>query len=212
MAATLLGSVVHDFANASATVSDDHTLAAGSDRIVVVLITGGDGAARTVSSVTYGGQACVAEIYTQSGVFSGIYYILETNLPGDGVNTATITMSAACSDLGILVLAIQDAFQAAPEDSDVNTATGTSSTITLTVSSNSFQVDILSKGGDTETVTPGANQTERWDEDIGGRRAFASTAPDEATMSCTFANRLFMHHAASFAQAMNFIPRIGGII
>ena len=212
MTATLLGSVVHGFDNATNTVtSPNHTLLAGNNRVVLVGIVGGNAAARTVSAITYGGQAMTEIFYDHvsgnSGHFVGLYELREGSLPGDGVRTATVTMSDDCADLGIIVLSIQDASQSGAEDVDSSHTSGVGSTLTLSISNGSFQFDVVSKASDGESGVPGANQTERWDGDIGNRRALSSTASVEATMSWTWNNRFFYHAAASWTVDEGFIPR-----
>lgn len=102
-----------------------HTLAAGSNRIVLGIVhyeDAGTGNTPQVSTMTYGGQTMTSLVAQRdegsNSLGCEIWYILETNLPSDGANTLAWSLSGgggSSIDRAIChVWAIQDAEQVAP--------------------------------------------------------------------------------------------------
>lgn len=114
MAVSLLGSLAPaehiDVSSGSATVS--HTLAAGSNRWVVLMAAGED-ASVTFNGATYDGQT-MTEIgnVAQGSQDAAIYAIKESLLSGTGTKTASLLLTAGIYNrVRINVIAVQDADQ-----------------------------------------------------------------------------------------------------
>ncbi len=218
MAVSFLGSFVE--AN-DTTIDTDlvaHTLVAGNNRIVIIIIPARDTGAEQIASVTYGGQAATLAIANETGgdgIASYIYYVLEADLPADGANNAIVTFNGVVQGLGVGCYAIQDANQGAPEDTGSDVGVDSGASLNLTITAGSFQADCFSHRAIGGTFTWGAGQVERWDENNGGvHRIGTSTqtgaSPGSETMSATSTIEDFhVYVAASFARLTPaFIPQV----
>ena len=187
-------------------LSFTHTTGTGDDRLMLVGISWNSGTtARTISSVTFtpDGETALTldEVITEAAASStaprnsAIYSLLG---PDSGVEgEVTVTFSGAVSN-GIVAGAVN--FAGVDQDDplgepDGATASSSSApTVTLTgLNGDELVFDNLFQGGsaDTQTVTPGADQTEQWNAFIGNTRAAASVeqaAGDSVTMSWTAAS------------------------
>lgn len=211
MTISILDSVSKGFTNTSQTHTESHTLTSGNNRIVIVGALLNDAAARSFTSATYGGNAMteiVTIIEVGQNLRASLYRLKEADLPSNGANDAVVTAQIAVSDIGCFVMTIQDVDQTAlVEDSDSEQgASAATSSLTLTITNNSFQINQLAHRSDTGTLTWGGGQIEEWDEDIGGTRAGASSqigasAGEEAIAWTSTVAQRFAHVAASFVAA-----------
>lgn len=127
-----------DSADNSITVA--HTLAAGSNRLVLIKIGcwKSDGAV-TVSSVTYGGVACTEIVSldldaSTDHFFGGIWYIKEASLPSNGSNNVVVTFGAAVVEKAVVVRALSGVDQTTTfrDNDEISAMSGTSPSLTLT--------------------------------------------------------------------------------
>jgi hypothetical protein len=119
MTISRLGSNTSD--SGGGNLSFSHTLVAGSDRKVVVLV-GFENDGTRVPSVTYGGETMTEGAGCNTGVadlLNGAYvfYIDEVDLPANGANTVAVTFSggasqfeavALCAEFGGVASGIED--------------------------------------------------------------------------------------------------------
>ena len=126
-----------------------HTLVAGSNRIVVVSVGGETTNADTspiwyASNVTYGGQAMTQAILAQTTETTGsnnstsIWYLLDADLPSDGLQTIQVTGAGANAGVELFGVCCEysGVFQGLPQttaETFVN-ATAPSDTISNTIS------------------------------------------------------------------------------
>jgi len=98
-----------------ATVSFAHTCS-GAERLLVALIGFGDGANKTISTITYAGQAMtqVSGTATWASGWTGMVPICYLINPPVGSNTFTVTLNAASSTIGAGVISFTGAHQTYP--------------------------------------------------------------------------------------------------
>jgi hypothetical protein len=153
----------------SLTLSFSHTLATGSNRLVVVSIGIENGDTIDVSTVTYGGETMTKAIEGLTGTsdfryLSEIWYILETDLPGNGPQTVAITCSGTVSEMEINAFCAEytGVNQGAPEATDETVYTGTAKTIanTISPSNNAWVISAVGVGNTDNTFTHGQGQVE----------------------------------------------------
>ena len=88
------------------TLSFSHTLVSGTDRIVIVSVGVENGNTTYVSTVTYGGVTMMLAVERITGTsgfryLGEIWYILENDLPGDGLQTVEINCSGIAYEFEI---------------------------------------------------------------------------------------------------------------
>ena len=133
----------------------------GSDRLLRVTTSHFD-SSDTVTGVTYNGVALTA--VPSGSTNNGQYYITAYYLiaPDTGTHDIVVTVSGSVFDFGAGAISYTDAHQTTPLGTAV-TATGTSTTPSVTVSSAADElVDdglVIIHGG---TLSVGAGQTQRW--------------------------------------------------
>lgn len=146
-----------------------HTIGSGSDRIVLLMITGTGptNASITLSTVTYNGVAATALVNQRNnaGTFYllAIYYVLESSLPAAGTYNAVATGGSGQYTIDLAVISLTGAFQGAPT-SATNSAGGvnTISTNITTTENDSWVADNLyAYYGIGEGADEGAGQTAR---------------------------------------------------
>jgi len=146
----------------------DHTLVAGSNRVVAVMFGTENNGSLGTYTVTYGGETMTVAVVAKEG--SGfqndavIAYILEADLPSNGSNQISITASGSVSTLEISGVCAQYAGvdQSAPATDSTNQTTP--ATIANTISAASGDL-ILSdiESGNTGSFTHGQSQSELQD-------------------------------------------------
>ena len=133
----------------------------GSDRLLRVTTSHFD-SSDTISSITYNGVALTA--VPGGSTNNGQYYVTAYYLiaPDTGTHDIVVTVSGSVFDFGAGAISYTDAHQTTPLGTAV-TATGTSTTPSVTVSSAADElVDdglVIIHGG---TLSVGAGQTQRW--------------------------------------------------
>ena len=133
----------------------------GSDRLLRVTTSHFD-SSDTISSITYNGVALTA--VPGGSTNNGQYYVTAYYLiaPDTGTHDIVVTVTGSVFDFGAGAISYTDAHQTTPLGTAV-TATGTSTTPSVTVSSAADElVDdglVIIHGG---TLSVGAGQTQRW--------------------------------------------------
>ncbi|MBN1162481.1 hypothetical protein JXA34_01915 [Patescibacteria group bacterium] len=150
-----------------------HTLSAGANRMVIVLvgIENGDTVSCSSSAVTYGGEnmtRAVTELTGTSGFRSltEIWYLLEADLPSEGSNNVVITCTGTSSapEINGVAMTLEEVDQTAPDDTNSQSQTSTAdiSTSIVPVVDNSWLIDALTLGDYTVTPTVVSPQTEEY--------------------------------------------------
>ena len=133
----------------------------GTDRLLRVTTSHFD-SSDTISSITYNGVALTA--VPGGSTNNGQYYVTAYYLiaPDTGTHDIVVTVTGSVFDFGAGAISYTDAHQTTPLGTAV-TATGTSTTPSVTVSSAADElVDdglVIIHGG---TLSVGAGQTQRW--------------------------------------------------
>lgn len=161
MPVTVLGTSVAANADTTTTITASHTLAAGSNRRVVVVATM-EASTRTFAGATYGGVT-MTEIAALENVGSNalhviVFEVVEADLPADGSNNAVVTISdTGISTARIRVLCVQDADQATIAAAQIASASDTSSAANSPISDDltSITDGYIIAGG----VVPNADNT-----------------------------------------------------
>ncbi len=207
------GTMAVDTTSSSATASGgassltfSHTVNSGNDSILVVSVgirqTGAD---QQVSSITYGSQslnfAGLAELANNEDV--ELWY-----LPAPTTGTANVVVNV--SHKALFVASATDYFgvnQTIPFGTPVS-ATGNNPPTSVNVSSSPSQlvIDAMVTQGDSQTITPGAGQTQLWNENTGnsGGDALGGGSYEVGTSTATIAwSQQNNHNWALVALAMN---------
>ncbi len=181
-------------------LSWSHTVS-GTNRLLVVGPSGYD-TADSVTGATYNSVSMT--VVPSSSTSNGNHTISQYGLiaPSTGANTVLVSATGPMTDLGAGAVSYTDAHQTTPFGTAV-TATGTSTTPTVNVSSAADEIvvdalNILHNG----TLTVGAGQTQRW-QAIGGSgfiKYAGSTETGSATTTMSWAN------STSQAWAISAVP------
>jgi hypothetical protein len=174
-------------ANGTGPFTFSHTTS-GANRLLVVGILIHAGGGLTVTAVTYNG---VAMTVIPSSEVIGTYAVSMYSLiaPASGTNTVSISVSSN-AEIGFGSVSFTGADQTTPFGT-ANTATGTSTTPSVTVSSATDEIvmdtGILFHSG---TLSVGANQTSRWSSiSTGGWvKHFGSTEPGDTSVTMSWSN------------------------
>jgi cysteine-rich repeat protein len=130
------------------TITFSHTVAAGSNRLLVVSITNEDGGTRTISSVAYGAQALTKAVGlngTSNDV--DIYYLLAPT-----VGTANVVVTWSGEVFGLAATA--DSFTGIAQQAPTTTGTATASNINLvTTTNNSLVISAVVAATSTATLS-----------------------------------------------------------
>ena len=203
-AVTLDGGASSNAANQASSIAVSHTTGSGADRLMLVGVSWNCGTTdRSITGVTFtpsgGAATALAEVKTQLGYntsnprYSAIYSLL--NPPNGVAGTVSITFSGPVSN-GIVAGAAN--FAGVDQTDPLGTPKGAASTtnndtptVTLT-GLNGYELvfDNVFQGAsdESQTVTPGAGQTQHWTNWSGNARAAASTeqaSGNSVTMSWT---------------------------
>ncbi|MEE9303821.1 MAG: hypothetical protein V3U84_08540, partial [Thiotrichaceae bacterium] len=167
------------------TLTINHELLAGQSRIVVVGISVEDsqGVGRT-TSITYGGLPMHAIAGSLSTTVSGgtsiiteLYYLLESELPGTGNTTLSITHNGNDISAGVTLLGgVQQSTPDTVSISSALTPTQVSTSITTTIAG-SMIVDVIGGGHPQNrgVFVAGVDQSESWDANAPSSQSASST-------------------------------------
>ncbi len=167
------------------TLTINHELLAGQSRIVVVGISVEDsqGVGRT-TSITYGGLPMHAIAGSLSTTVSGgtsiiteLYYLLESELPGTGNTTLSITHNGNDISAGVTLLGgVQQSTPDTVSISSALTPTQISTSITTTIAG-SMIVDVIGGGHPQNrgVFVAGVDQSESWDANAPSSQSASST-------------------------------------
>lgn len=160
----------------------------GTDRLLRVTTSHFD-SSDTIDSITYNGVALTA--VPGGSTNNGQYYVTAYYLiaPDTGTHDIVVTVTGSVFDFGAGAISYTDAHQTTPLGTAV-TATGTSTTPSVTVSSAADElVDdglVIIHGG---TLSVGAGQTQRWNAIAGGFIKYAgSTEGGAASTTMSWSN------------------------
>ena len=201
----------------SLTLSFSHTLAAGSNRLVVVYAQAENYGSIDISGITYGGTGmtkAIDGVTTSSGYYMlvEIWYLLEASLGSTGSKTVSITYSGAASSLEVNGFCAEyaNAKQAAPEATDADGSTF-STTVTNNVSPSTGAWVFSAVGcGQAGSYTHSSPQTEVLDRaDASSQFAVAELrgGNGETSESSTWSGSSFNRQhrvCASWAPANNY--------
>ena len=200
-----------------ATNTVTYEASAGNNRKLIIGISAFlAGATVSVTSVVCDGQAATLIVTdTQSGGGSNrktfLYEVLETDISTGAGLSCVVTFANSGTVSICAVMVIQDAVQGTPgdpEDEGSQTGSLTNSSITLTSSVGSMQIDTLTRFVN-ENTTAGAGQSEEWDLFQTAIRGFGSTQNLSGTQDMTASwttSTNFVYVAASFAFETPDLP------
>lgn len=195
-----LGTNAHGFSSGvsgSGTTTLAHTLVAGPNRIMrIVVAARSNSSAPVFNSVTYGGvTATLAETQDEAFGLVSIYYVLEADLPADGSNNIVLSRNFSSSTrVTLFGSLIADAAQVAPELTDPVSSSSAGTSIAANVTGVTDGAWVL--GGffssDT-TINPTWNngQEEYFDDDGGFERLSGGElkgASGETSLSVSFSS------------------------
>lgn len=175
---TLLGTKNNNTQGAGSSISVTHDLTSGSNRIAIVFVHQTYyNASELITGVTYGGVA-MTQIGGGSGDRTNVYrnisawYLLEASLPANGTKTVVATFGASVLTSAISVFTIQNAKQAAYEQTPtpgtyLNASSSASSIAITTVAANAWAFSCGASENNT-TFTHGTGQTEITDVAFAG--------------------------------------------
>jgi hypothetical protein len=160
------------------TIAWAHTLGAGSNLVLVVLVDWITVTAITVSTITYGAQNLTkvpSSLATDGAASTELWFLIAPS----GNQTITITMSNTILEaMGGAVVA-KDAAQSSPMNTaGINNGVSASASVVATSAASEFVVATVVNNAasslDTITTTSG---TERWNQAIGNDKAAGSSTP-----------------------------------
>lgn len=207
------------------TLSWQHTIADGNNRILVVGIAGEDDNASDliISNITYNGVNMILVEDSNELVSSGspaysmkteLYYLLDADLPSiPGDYTVTVTYNGSVAERCGSAVSLLNAAQQSAHAVATNSNVGPNSISTDITTQNDYAwlIDIVGCGNSGLFSTADSNMTERFDINTDSSTAAGGTktvpAAKTATMSWTFsdnANRL-AHSVAAFIPAPHII-------
>jgi len=183
-----------------------HTIGNGSNRILIVGVAAEDNVAANlvVGSVTFNGTLMQPVSGTESTAGSsylqktGLYYLLEADLPPAGSYTVTVTYNGAVDDRSGGSISLSNAAQQAAEAAAANgnTSSNTIASTVTVVSEGAWVVDVVGCGNAGSFVPTGGGMTERFDVSpdsssaAGSTRALSSIGPVTMSWQHSGANRL----------------------
>jgi hypothetical protein len=187
---TTLGYDKTNFAAAATTTPASFTVAANSNRVLIVsvYVRSADPTAPSIDGVTYGTTA-MTEVtgsiisFTNGSNRSGrvkLYYLKDPTA-GSALNV-TATFNAAHAAVHIGVVSLYDAYVHGVDPiGAVATANGgatnTVTTNITTITNYSWLVDMMASDRGSGTWTPGSSQTEQWGQTAGSGFSAGSTKP-----------------------------------
>jgi len=184
--------VDHDYKTYSSTsLSFDHYLGDGDNRIVIVGLAGEDESATNlqINYVNYNGVAMTYVPGSTATVGSSIvqrtdlYYILENNLPSPGTYNVYVKRAGSCNESGGGAISLFNIAQQQPEAVAANTAIAQSSISTniTTLTDNAWLVDVVGCGARGEFWPSSGDALRRWVREGGygtpGSSSAGSTVP-----------------------------------
>src|SRR5436309_684242 len=172
--------------DAQSSLSFLHTTS-GTNRLLVVGVTQKNSPVRSVSSVTYAGQAMTSagSAVNASGAGAHIYYLVA---PPTGPNTVVATLSGSASGMSVGAVTFTGVNQTTPVGTFASaTGSGTAASVTVTSNSGEIVVDTVSSAS-SSTQTPGAGQTLQWTSPgtQGGDRGSISTEAGASAVTMTW--------------------------
>jgi len=187
-----------------------HTVAAGSDRVILAGIN--FHSSPSIVSVTWNGDAMASavglEAFTDRNAH--IYYLVE---PDTGNHDLIVTMTGVTT-IGVGVISLTGVDQSSPigdtGSSSVDNKTGISTMITTTVLNSWLMDSLITENASTSGTTADGTQTERWKDGAAGVTVQAgstdtTTSIDDYVMGWTWSyvlDREGVHVAAEIKPAV----------
>ncbi|HEX7330325.1 MAG TPA: hypothetical protein VF290_02430 [Pyrinomonadaceae bacterium] len=159
-----------------------HTVANEANRILLVFEYYWNGS-RTISGITYNGVA-LTKLETQIIAAPGtrtleLWYLLN---PATGTNTIAVTGTGSAADKNGIGISLYNAAQTVPTAVKAEQS-NTTPAVTITGTTTDLFIDGVGDNDSGQSLTVGANQTQRANFAQGDQRAAASTAPGVASES-----------------------------
>ncbi|MHC4625191.1 MAG: PASTA domain-containing protein, partial [Planctomycetota bacterium] len=206
----------------SATLSWQHAIGAGNNRLLVVGLACEDGSEpnSAVASVTYNGVS-MTEVAGSSvrvdGIQADLYYLLDANLPSAGNYTVLVTYNGNVDNRVGGAISLENVEQQAAEAVVTNTIRSTDiSTSITTLADGAWVIDVVGQQHAGSFITTTSGMVERWDANSGDNAGASSTKPvmsaGSTTMSWRFEKSAWTTHSvAAFApQAFVTVPDVVG--
>jgi len=160
----------------STSLSFDHYLGAGDNRIVIVGLAAEDESAANlqINYVNYNGvpmtyvPGSTATVGTSILQRTDLYYILEADLPAPGTYNVYVKRAGSCNETGAGAISLFNVAQQPPEAVAANTAASQNSISTniTTLTSNAWLVDVVATGHEGEfwpgSASASAGMLRRW--------------------------------------------------
>jgi hypothetical protein len=157
----------------SNTLSFNHTIGSGSDRILVVGLGAEESSSANlvISSVTYNGVAMNLVAGSSSTTAStmkmktDLYYLLETDLPAAGTYSVVATYSGTINNRNGGAISLFNVAQQAPEsvNTNANVGSNTISTDITVITAGAIVVDVVGSGSAGTFTATGSGMTERFE-------------------------------------------------
>lgn len=160
MAAPAIGNMTNgDTGAAAGSLTISHTVAAGSDRILIASATWSS--SNTMATVTYGGVAMTAigtQVDTSSSHHVNLWYLLA---PAVGTANIVFTLTSGVASIFGGGANFTGANQGAPTTATANSSgSGVRSLNITTTVADTMLVDVFAQANATSTITPDAAQTQ----------------------------------------------------
>lgn len=173
-----LAAIAYDASNSGAvayyspdsSITFSLTVGSGTDRYLIVAGGNDDGGGVTCSSATYNGVSMTEAVEAGTGAHACLYYLLN---PDSGTHNVVVTMSGS-ADISMGAVSFTGADQAAPDDSDYEETSSTTTTVNLTSTvDNSWIATLVLSENQSCTFTAGTGVTELLESSSSGTTSFA---------------------------------------
>ena len=189
----------------ASSVTFDHTVGSGSDRLLIVQVSMVDvDAAKDVTSVTYGGVS-MTEVINEPGkdIRVQIFRLINPSVGTASVNVTFEQKNKAA--IGVMSFAGVD--QTTPTEGLVSQdGNASSSSITVSSETDDLVVDII---GTDKTISVGSGQTQQWIEPAeNGKESGGSTEPgaSSVTMSWSLSGGKYTHVGFNINSSADSTP------
>jgi uncharacterized repeat protein (TIGR01451 family) len=181
------------------TLTWSHTVGSGTNRILIVGVAIHN-SARTVSSATYGGQNLNYIGQSVDGGGKIIVNLYELLAPPVGTTNVTIIINAG-DHLSGGAVSFTGVSQTTPLGNFASAGGGpvSSGSVNVASATNELVVDIMGTTGDAITLTPGGNQTQRWNISTGSGGADALGASSTQLGAGTVTMSWTLNHPQAWA-------------
>jgi len=197
-------------AYSSSSLSFNHTLGAGDNRVVVVGIAAEDESAANlnINYVTYNGvnmtpvPGSTAVVGTTMLQRTDLYYILESQLPQPGTYNVYVKRAGSCNESGGGAISLFNVAQQPPEAVAVNSNLGqySISTNIATLSNNALIVDVVGCGERGEFWAASTGMLRRWVREGGYGEPNSSSAASMTPAAAPGLKTITWNHPDNYNQ------------